>query len=116
MANLRNESGAIVINSAEAEADMRNLRNARTALENAKTRLRAEKTRLDSTWEGNAKIAFDNKYNEVIRRIDATVTAISASIKAIADTVAHYERIERNLVALMRAEAAIENNKGGKKI
>ena len=106
MANLRDANGTIVINSAEAQADIKNLTRAMNTLSKAKENIKKEKSKLDSSWEGRAKNAFDRKYNEINKEIDAMIERINVSIKAIQDVVAHYERVDRELKARIKAETA----------
>jgi len=104
MANLRNANGVVVINSAEAQADINNLRRARTALENARRDLISEQSRLNPNWEGSAKVGFDIVHRELLRGIDSTIASISASMRAISEVVALYERTDRAFAAAIRAE------------
>jgi len=102
MANLRDSEGRIVINSAEAQADIDQLTRARTALEEYRKTIVSSEMRLKMVWQGVSYNSYSTKTRELVRDIDRAIEQIDVSIKSIRDTVRTYQETDRRLADIIR--------------
>ena len=102
MANLRDSEGRIVINSAEAQADINQLTRAKGALESYKSVIRTAETRLRMVWEGTSYNSYSTKTRELVRDIDRAIEQIDVSIRSIRDAVRNYQETDRRLADIIR--------------
>ena len=103
MAKLRDENGTIVIDSAEANADIANLNKAKQSLEAAKKKILDEKKKLPAVWQGGAYDTFVEKSDALVKSINDMIASIQAATKDISDTVAKYEEVEKRIVAALQS-------------
>jgi len=99
MAKLRDANGKIVIDSAEAAADIRNLKQARQALAEYQNKLTGARTTLRAVWTGRAFNAYNTKTNELVNDIGKAIDQIDLSIKSIEAAVARFQETDRALAA-----------------
>ena len=96
---LRNASGQIMIDRAEANADIKKLKSAALLLFEAKSKLKREIGGMESTWQGDANAAFTGKIASLYNEMERAISSIDKTITAIEKTVEKYYQIDRQLAA-----------------
>ena len=103
MAGLRDSNGKIVIDEAEAEADIRRIEQAKSKLLQVRQILDPKK--LDaSRMTGDTKDALEEKYLKINKDIDEWVDICNSSIKYIRNIVANYKRIDHEFAQKVEAK------------
>lgn len=93
-AGLRDANGQIVINEAEAEADIRKIEQAKARLLEAR-RLLDPKNIDAEQMLGETRDALEEKYAKINKDITNWEDKCSATIKYIRSVVENYKRIDR---------------------
>ena len=98
MSGLRDASGAIVIDEAEAEEDIRRVQQARSSLEEAKQYL--DPTSIDSErMYGLTRDALEQQFMKMNKDLADWEEFCDATISYIRNIVAEYQRIDREYAA-----------------
>jgi hypothetical protein len=104
MAGLRDSSGQIVIDEHEAAADVRNIDEARAKLAEARRMLDPSKLD-DSRMLGMTRDALSALLEKACKDLDGREAKCDQTKDFINKTVAHYQRIDRELSASMRGRS-----------
>lgn len=98
MSGLRDASGAIVIDEAEAEEDIRRVQQARSSLEEAKQYL--DPASIDSErMYGLTRDALEQQFMKMNKDLADWEEFCDATISYIRNIVAEYQRIDREYAA-----------------
>lgn len=98
MSGLRDASGAIVIDEAEAEEDIRRVQQARASLEEAKQYL--DPASIDSErMYGLTRDALEQQFMKMNKDLADWEEFCDATISYIRNIVAEYQRIDREYAA-----------------
>ena len=98
MSGLRDASGAIVIDEAEAEEDIRRVQQARSSLEEAKQYL--DPAGIDSErMYGLTRDALEQQFMKMNKDLADWEEFCDATISYIRNIVAEYQRIDREYAA-----------------
>ena len=101
MSGLRDASGAIVIDEAEAEEDIRRVQIAREKLEEAKQYL--DPASIDSErMFGQTRDALEEQFTRMNKDLNDWQEFCDATISYIRHVVAEYQRIDREYAAKAR--------------
>ena len=98
MSGLRDASGAIVIDEAEAEEDIRRVQQARASLEEAKQYL--DPASIDSErMYGLTRDALEQQFMKMNKDLADWEEFCDATVSYIRNIVAEYQRIDREFAA-----------------
>ena len=101
MSGLRNASGAIVIDEAEAEEDIRRVQAARESLEEAKQYL--DPASIDSErMYGMTRDALEEQFVKMNKDLNDWQDFCDATVSYIRHVVAEYQRIDKEYAAKAR--------------
>ena len=94
----RDESGKIVIDSNEADADIRKLKQAAAMLEEIRAASWAAEEE-GSFWLGDARVSYDKKVSSIDGSVKIVLQAIQEAIEEIQKTVDKYKEIDKAMAA-----------------
>ncbi|MBQ7220141.1 MAG: hypothetical protein IJS28_04090 [Synergistaceae bacterium] len=98
MSGLRDASGTIVIDEAEAEEDIRRVQNARASLEEARQYL--DPASIDSErMYGMTRDAIEEQFTRMTKDLTDWQDYCDATVSYIRNIVAEYQRIDREYAA-----------------
>ena len=98
MSGLRDSSGTIVIDEAEAEEDIRRVQQAREKLEEAKQYLAPSSIDSERMY-GSARDVLEEKFSQMNKDLSAWETFCEETIGYIRRVVAEYQRIDQEYAA-----------------
>ena len=101
MSGLRNSSGMIVIDEAEAEEDIRRVQEARASLEEAKQFLNPAGIDTERMF-GLTRDALETQFTRMNKDLAAWEDFCDSTISYIRNIVAEYQRIDREFAAKAR--------------
>ena len=94
MAKLRDSSGKIVIDEAEAEADAKKIEQARAKLEEARNLL--DKSKLDhERMRGETLTSLENIFSNMAKNFQTWEEHCDLTVKYIRSVVSKYQRLDR---------------------
>ena len=101
MSGLRNADGAIVIDEAEAEEDIRFIEAAKSKLEEAKQILAPSNIDSERMY-GSARDALEEQLEKINRALSEWEDNCDSSVRYIRHVVAEYKRIDREFAAKLK--------------
>ena len=101
MSGLRDSSGTIVIDEAEAEEDIRRVQQARAKLEEAKQYLDPASINSERMY-GQTRDALEEQFTRMSKDLASWEDFCDATVSYIRRVVAEYQRIDREYAAKAR--------------
>ena len=98
MSGLRDASGTIVIDEAEAEEDIRRVQQARASLEEAKQYLDPSSINSERMY-GQTRDALEEQFSRINKDLAAWEEFCDDTVSYIRQVVAEYQRIDREYAA-----------------
>ncbi len=98
MSGLRDSSGTIVIDEAEAEEDIRRVQAARASLDEAKQFLNPATIDPDRCY-GMTRDALEEQFTQITARLNEWGNFCDETVSYIRHVVAEYKRIDREYAA-----------------